>query len=60
MKSFNSQKLSAPMKRIGRAEQCSAPVASRMMQVARQQVQSGDKRKYRAGAGSNPDKLFPG
>jgi hypothetical protein len=36
MKSFNSQKLSAPMKRIGRAEQGSVPVASRMMQVARQ------------------------
>jgi hypothetical protein len=40
-------------------DHASAHVAGRNASAG-QQVQSGDKGRYRAGAGSNPDKLFPG
>jgi len=49
------------VKAHGCAQNTAARKSPDALRVADGQVQSGDKRGgYRAGAGSNPDKLFPG
>jgi hypothetical protein len=45
---------------LQRAQNNAARMSPNAHASAGQQVQSGDKGRYRAGAGSNPDKLFPG